>query len=172
MFSTISHFWDRIQGSLFPELEEQLGPLTKKLQQVVAVLEVCKIEHFLPRIGGGVGRPKSSRAALARAFVAKAVLNTPTNRALIDRIQMDSSLRRICGWETRHEIPKESTFSRAFSEFSESELPRRVHDALVSELFSDQIVLHVSRDSTAIEAREKPLRKEKKAQEAKEARAT
>ena len=162
MFSTISHFWDRIQGSLFPELEEQLGPLTKKLQQVVAVLEVCKIEHFLPRIGGGVGRPKSSRAALARAFVAKAVLNTPTNRALIDRIQMDSSLRRICGWETRHEIPKESTFSRAFSEFSESELPRRVHDALVSELFSDQIVLHVSRDSTAIEAREKPLRKEKK----------
>jgi transposase len=162
MFDTISQFWNRIQGSLFPELEEELGPLTEKQQQLVAILEVVRVEQFLPGFFGCVGRPQKDRAALARAFVAKAVFNMPTTRALIERVQSDISLRRICGWERRNEVPNESTFSRAFFEFVESELPSLVHSALISKVYEKQLVGHVSRDSTAIEAREKPLLKKKK----------
>ena len=161
MFNSLSRFWDRIQGSLFPEIEEELGPLSEKQQQLVAILEVIRIERFLPRFLGCVGRPPKDRAALARAFVAKATLNMPTTRALIERVESDISLRRICGWERKSEIPDESTFSRAFSEFAESELPKLVHDALISKAYKEQLVGHVSRDSTAVKAREKPLLKKK-----------
>ena len=32
--TTLSHYWDKIQGSLFPWLGEELDPLTKKQQQL------------------------------------------------------------------------------------------------------------------------------------------
>lgn len=162
MFERLSDFWYRIQGSLFPFLEEELGPLTKKQQQLVAIFETIRIEEFIFHFRGCVGRPKKSRSALARAFVAKAVLNTPTTRLLIERLQSDVSLRRICGWETRYDIPDESTFSRAFAEFSHSSLPQLVHTSVVSKVFENRIVGHISRDSTAIQAREKPRKKKKK----------
>ena len=54
------------------------------------------------------------------------------------------------------EIPSEATFSRAFAEFSQFHLPERMHKALVEEALGDTLIGHVSRDSTAIEGREKP----------------
>jgi len=162
MFRTLSSFWHRIQGSLFPLLEEELSPLTRKQQQLVAILEVVRIEQFLPWLTGCVGRPKKDRAALARAFIAKAVFNMPTTRILIDRLHSDVSLRRICGWERRSAIPDESTFSRAFAQFGASELPKFVHNNLVAKTYENQLVGHVSRDSTAIKGREKPVQKRKK----------
>ena len=52
---------------------------------------------------------------MARAFVAKAVYDMPTTRALLDRLDTDVVLRRICGWEWKSEVPSESVFSRAFA---------------------------------------------------------
>ena len=68
-------------------------------------------------------------------------------------------MRNLCGWVLVHEIPSESTFSRAFAEFAESNLPGRMHEALVKEFIGDSIVGHVSRDSTAVPVREKPTPK-------------
>lgn len=161
MFRNLSCYWNRIQGTLFPQLEEELPPLSKKQQQLVAILEMVRVEDAL-NLKSYMGRPRKNRAALARAFIAKAVFNIPTTRALIERIEMDTSLRRVCGWETRFEIPNEATFSRAFSEFAHSELPKVVHGTLISKLYKEQLVGHVSRDSTAINGREKPLRKKKR----------
>ncbi len=42
----------------------------------------------------------------------------PTTRMLIERLESDIKIRRICGWERKSDIPGESTFSRAFAEFS------------------------------------------------------
>jgi Transposase DDE domain len=67
---------------------------------------------------------------------------------------------RICGWERKNDVPDEWTFSRAFAEFSVSQLPGRVHGAFIKKSYGDGLVGHNSRDSTAIEAREKPLKKE------------
>ena len=72
----------------------------------------------------------------------------------MDRLDTDVVLRRICGWERRSEVPSESVFSRAFAEFSDTQLPQRVHEALIWNTHRDRLVGHLSRDSTAIEARE------------------
>jgi len=156
---TISQYWLNIQGSLFPWLKEELGELTEKQQQLVATLELVRVEEFLRTNYGLPGRPAEDRSAIARAFVAKMVFTLATTRVLIDRLNSDQQLRRICGWERRSDIPKEWTFSRAFGEFSVSRLPERVHEALICRSYAGQIVGHISRDSTAISAREKPVKK-------------
>ena len=97
------------------------------------------------------------------AFVAKAVWNFPTTRALLERLAHDPCLRRLCGWEKMAEIPSEATFSRAFAEFARSQLPQIIHEALVREKLGEKLVGHISRDSTAIEGREKPAKKPPKA---------
>ena len=155
---SLSMYWLTIQGNLFPWLEEELGPLTEKQQQLVTVLEIVRLEAFLRHWLGVVGRPLSDRAALARSFVAKAVYQIKTTKMLIDRLGSDKNLRRICGWESKGQIPSESTFSRAFSEFAESELPSRVHEALIVRTHENRLVGHISRDSTEIDAREKPVK--------------
>jgi hypothetical protein len=158
LLERLAQFARVLQGVLFPALQEELGPLTDKQQQVVAVLDMIQLEAFIAQPSGAVGRPPKDRRAIARAFVAKAVYNLSTTRDLLERLDCDSSLRRICGWESQREIPHESQFSRAFAMFAETELPQRLHQALIAETFQDQLVGHISRDSTEIEAREKPVR--------------
>lgn len=153
---TLSDYWRTIQGQLFPWLEEELGPLGEKHKQLVTVLELARVEDFLHHWRGVVGRPLEDRAALARSFVAKATFNIPMTTMLIERLLVDKTLRRLCGWERLGEVPSESTFSRAFAEFAESALPSRLHEALIKRTHADRLVGHISRDSTAIEAREKP----------------
>ena len=157
---TLSQYWDRIQGSLFPWLEEELDFLTEKQQQLITILEIVRIERFLPDHFRFEGRPQKTRSAIARSFVAKMIYNINTSTMLIERLKTDKNLRRICGWETRTQIPSESTFSRAFADFANTRLPQRVHEELIKQTLSDEIVSHNSRDSTAIEAREKPRKKE------------
>ena len=154
--STLSTWWVAIQGKLFPELEDSLGPLTERHMQIVTVLDMIRLEAFLPSLAGLPGRPLSERVAIGRAFVAKTVLNIPTTAALIERLRSDKTLRRLCGWERVKSVPSEATFSRAFGEFAASGLPTRVHNALIEHTHKEQLVGHISRDSTAIEAREKP----------------
>lgn len=151
----LSHYWDRIQDTLFPFLEEELDPLTEKQQKLVTILELIRVENFLPDRRGYEGRPQKTRDAIARSFVAKMVYNMDTTTLLIERLKADKNLRRICGWETIEQIPNESTFSRAFTDFSDSHLPQRVHESLIKKTLCDEIILHNSRDSTAITAREK-----------------
>ena len=160
LLDTLSQTWLNIQSSLLPWLSEELGPLTKKQQELVTTLEVVRIEEFIYSSRGFPGRPPQDRTAIARAFVAKTIYNLPTTRALLDRLETDSALRRICGWERKNDVPDEWTFSRAFAEFSASQLPERVHEAFIKKSYEGEIVGHNSRDSTAIEAREKPLKKE------------
>ena len=119
------------------------------------------IERFVRTWAGLPGRPADDRHALARALIAKAVLGLPTTAALIERLQVDGTLRRLCGWERVGQVPGEWTFSRAFAEFALSQLPARVHEALIKWTLGGQLVGHISRDATAIEAREKPVRSEK-----------
>ena len=151
-----------LQGRLFPALREELGPLGNRREQFVSALAMLQLDGFVA-VRHGRGRPAHDRASVARAFVAKAVFNVPTTRALLDRLRCDAVLRRLCGWETAAEIPDETVFSRAFAEFARSEFPQRVHVALVQRTQSERLVGHILRDSTAIAAREKAQAKPKPA---------
>lgn len=152
---TLSSYWQRYQHELFPELRERLGRLTARHEQLVHVLDMAGIEALTPHRHGVPGRPEAERAALARAFVAKAVFGLSTTRHLLDRLAVDAALRRLCGWERAGSVPSESTFSRAFAAFARGELPTRLHAAVIAATHEARLVGHISRDSTAVEAREK-----------------
>jgi Transposase DDE domain/Transposase domain (DUF772) len=152
--------WNHIQGSLFPWLREEVDPITEALGQIVTTLDVIGLEAFVPEPPRGPGRPPEDRRALARAFVAKAMLGIPTTSALIERLAVDKSLRHILGWERRSQVPSEATFSRAFAEFAQGDLPDKMHAALIERSLGGRIVGVIARDATEIEAREKPAAKE------------
>ena len=155
----LSNYGFAFQRELFPALQEELGPLGERYELFAAVLGFMPLELFLTCFGGLPGRPQADRAALARAFIAKAVFAIPTTRALIERLAIDGPLRRLCGWSRVAEFPSEATFSRVFSAFADSALPSRLHEALIDKTLRNHLVGHVSRDSTAIEGREKPAPK-------------
>ena len=158
----LSTIWNHFQTNLFPWLEEDLGELTTKQKKLVEALELAQIESHLPYIGSVPGRPLESRSAIARAFIAKAIYNLPTTEVLIDQLQSNIKLRRLCGWEKKSDIPSASTFSRAFAEFADTQLAERIHTGLIKEHLADQLIGHISRDATAISAREKPIKTEPK----------
>ena len=159
----LSDYWYAFQQELFPRLEGELGPMGERCELFVAVLELVRVEALLPYFRGQVGRPEEDRAALARAFIAKAVFDVPTTRGLIERLEVDGRLCRLCGWSGGGRLPSEATFSRAFSEFAESRLANRLHETLIARTMDGHLVEHISRDATAIEAREKPAPKPKAA---------
>ena len=151
-----------LQQVLFPQLEECWeSPLTDKEQQLVSILELVRIERFVPRSASTqeFGRKLSDRESIARSFVAKAVYGYPFTRSLIEALKTNPNQRRICGFVRVSDIPDESTFSRAFKEFSESRLGERVHEAMVERCLKPELVGHLNRDATAIIGREKPAKK-------------
>jgi len=122
---------------------------------------MVEVEKHVPRSAGtqSLGRKLREREAIARSFVAKAVYGHPFTRTTIHALRTTPTLRCICGFERISQIPSEATFSRAFAEFAKGALGDRVHEALVERSLRPELVGHISRDSTAIEGREKPARK-------------
>ena len=160
----ISWLMGRVQKSLFSHLNECFdAPLTKQEQRLVSILEIVQVEKYISKSASshGRGRKPADRQCLARAFVAKTLYRFPTTIDLLRALLATRNLRRICGFATKNEVPSESTFSRAFAEFSVSGIARQTHDSLVKDYLSDELVGHISRDSTAIVGREKPAKKVK-----------
>jgi hypothetical protein len=159
----ITQFAHVLQSQLFPALEQSLGPLDEKAKRLAAVLEMVPLARYVPAARGWIGRPSKDRMAIASAFIAKAIYGFSLTRQLLDRLRKDDALRKICGWKYAHQLPHESTFSRAFAEFAESEFAQFVHAALIQETQKERLIGHIARDSTAIEAREhyaeKPMKK-------------
>lgn len=151
----ILHYAYLLQGVLFGLLETEAGPLSERARLLTAVLEMVPLSRQLPCARGWLGRPAKDRQALAAAFVAKSVYGVETTRQLVQRLHTDRQLRCLCGWTNARQIPHESTFSRAFQEFAETELPQRLHEALILHTQNGRLIGHIARDSTAIEARER-----------------
>lgn len=161
--NTLFGLWDTIQTRLFPVIEEEIQTeLTEKEKQFVECVSLMDIgKHMRVCSWCGMGRKKSRRDRIFKAFVAKAVYDFPTTRILLEHLNTSRSLRRLCGWETQKEMPSEATFSRAFAEFAGEKIPEMIHEAMVMERLGVKLVGHVSSDSTAIEVREKAVRKVK-----------
>ncbi|PKM06995.1 MAG: IS5/IS1182 family transposase [Gammaproteobacteria bacterium HGW-Gammaproteobacteria-7] len=158
----LTQFHHHFQHQLLPLVEADVSTaLTPAMARLLRIWECVEIERFVPSTRGWVGRPPRERAALARAFVAKAVLGLSETSALVERLNADALLRQLCGFDLRRRgALRECLFSRAFAEFAQQGLPTRVHEALVRSQLGDALIGHVSRDSTAIAVREKPVKAE------------
>jgi hypothetical protein len=147
-------------------------PITAPLEKLIHTIEALALHRLLPEDTQWLGRKRCDRLTLAHSFIAKCILNIPTTKALIERLTVDATLRRIVGFETKKSVPNESTFSRAFKEFSDQELFANLHATIIKEHLGEELLDNINRDATAIEAREKPDKermqqlKETKAQKA------
>jgi len=158
----IGKLWKSIQKSLFPELEDMVGELSEKERKFIMVCELCAeaLESELKAYEWkGQGRPPAERMAIAKSFIAKAVYGLATTEGMIEYLNGSPTLRRLCGWESVGKIPSESTFCRAFGDFAEGKLPEKVHAAIIKGHGIRKLGGHISRDSTAVEAREKAIKK-------------
>lgn len=155
--NSLAKVWENIQSKLtLLKTSRKLSPRHEKL---ISILELVRIEDFVPCNELRAGRPLQSRIAMAKAYIAKIVFKFPHTKQLVEHLLVDSQLRSICGWITSSKVPSESTFSRAFKEFSLISLPETAHEGLLKKAFANQIVCHVVKDSAPIEAREKHLKK-------------
>lgn len=154
----LGRLWKSIQCSLFPELEDMVGELSQKDRNFIQTCELCADEmekEMTAYERKRMGRPPAERMAIAKAFIAKAVYGMPTTEGLIAYLNASPTLRRLCGWESVGGVPSEPTFSRVFKVFAESKLPEHIHEAMVKKAYARKLVGHISRDATAIEARER-----------------
>ena len=133
--------------------------MTEALGRLVTTLDVIGLEAFVPEPPRGAGRPPDDRRALARAFVAKAVLGVPTTTALIERLDVDKSLRRILGWE-RRKCRRKLPFPAPSRSLRRAICPNKMHAALIERSLGGRIVGVIARDATEIETREKPVKTE------------
>jgi hypothetical protein len=151
----VLQFGHVLQQQLFPHLEAAVGGLSPQLELLASVVALAPLAGWLGARRARTGRPAKDRAALATAFIAKAIFNLPTTRDLMGRLRVDRALRQFCGWRSPGAVPHESKFSRAFAEFAAGRLPERLHEAVVQATQNQRLIGHIARDSTAIPARER-----------------
>ena len=146
--------WSYIQGYLFPWMREDNDPITEALGRLITTLDVIGLEAFVPDPPRRPGRPPEDRRALARAFVAKAVLGIPTTSALIERLGADKSLRRIARLGAPLASPLRGHLFRGVRRIrarrAARQGPRRADRARARR----RIIGAIARDATEIEARE------------------
>lgn len=126
----------------------------------VKVCELLGLEKQVEACGWkGNGRRPKSHLKMAHAFVAKALWNIPTTKALIGQLKSNTTLRRLCGWQDGpRDVPSESIFSRAFATFAAIGLGERAHQTLIATHLGKEVIWHAATDATAIEVREKAVK--------------
>jgi len=63
--------------------------MSNRHEQFVCTMAMLQLDGFVI-VRHGRGRPGHDRASIARAFVAKAVFNVSTTRAILDRLHSDA----------------------------------------------------------------------------------
>ena len=155
----LSRHWARYQPILFGLPDPELV-FTDPLQNIA--LDTIAPENFLVLHSQSMtGRPKLDRVAMMRVFIAKSIFNISDNKFMRERLLIDYTLRRICGFAKVSAIPCEATFSNVFKDFSDCGLVAEMHEDLIHRYLGDVLLEHVNRDATAILAREKVLNRPK-----------
>ena len=127
----IAQFRNLLQTELFPALESIVDILGKPARRLIAVVTMAPLERWIGGRRCATGRPLEDRVCIGTALLAKAIYQIPTTRQLLVRLQTDSQLRRLCGWDHAEQVPSEATFSRALAEFAKSKVFNEIHAALV-----------------------------------------
>lgn len=134
--------------------------LSEKGAEIAAILDILPLRRFVPS-AAYTGRPPESRLCILKSFLLKSALNIMENKKLREILLGNDELRKLCGWDEVHNVPSESTFSRVFRDFAQMNVAEHIHEYLVKTAFNDKIIMHISRDATAVPARERFRKKSK-----------
>ena len=152
--------WFTIQPDLFGRIEDEVGELGESERDFIRICTTAlNSGRFAKYRWCGNGHPPSSRVAIFKMLVLKALRNFPTTKVTLQIVRQSPVLRRLCGWESVANVPSESTVSRAYDQFAQDEIASLVHADFVQASLGRDGVFHVSHDSSAIDAREKGQRK-------------
>jgi hypothetical protein len=136
--------------------EKKLNDMQKTFLHMLRSIE--KYVPSLYRPYAGTGRIPYQYLPYLRSQFAKNYFQIETTAKLIERLKADPNLRLICGFE---KVPGRSSFSSVFEYLSSIVKLDDIVGEFAKEEFKDRIVYHSNRDSTAINAREKVIRKKK-----------
>ena len=149
------------EATLFTHIKEtlRLEELSNKENKLIKILDFAQIEKNITVVR--ITNTPKDRIEIGRAMIAKSVYNIQTTRDLIERLLIDRTLRVLCGWRYKNEIPSEAKFSRVFKELCDLEIAQKTHERFVEEYLSDTVFIYNAIDATKIPLREKPVKKEK-----------
>jgi len=136
--------------------------LSEQSKELAMIFDLVPFRRFIS-MPASTGRPRSCRVSILKAFIAKAAMKITENKKLREILSGNEELHKICGWSEKEDIPSLPTFSRVFNEFAEMRVAENIHEYLVMLAVKDNIIGHISRDATAVPARErfKKTKKEK-----------
>jgi transposase len=135
--------------------EEYLSDEYKAFLRILRVTEGARPP--VARGYAGIGRKPYQYYPFIRSFPAMRFFRIGTVKDFIQRLRGDPNLRLLCGFG---KVASGATFSRRLTELSETNIMNETLDTLVKTAYKGKTVYHISRDSTAIEAREKAVKKE------------
>jgi hypothetical protein len=110
-------------------------------------------EEFLPKGNFVVqkrGRPPLPKDSFWKAFLCISMFQTTTVTNMLEKLRRDANMIKICGF-TNALSP--ASFSRRMVELVNNATMTQVLNRLVTKYHEGRIIGHISRDSTAIEAR-------------------
>jgi hypothetical protein len=134
--------------------EEYLSDENKTFLQMLRIIESAG--SITERNHVGVGRKPYPYFPFVRCNFAKSFFKIEKTSALIQRLKGDPNLRKLCGFD---HVSGKATFSRNFALLAETNLMSDILCTLAKNEYKDSYACHVSRDSTAIEARETVIKK-------------
>ena len=123
MHFKISRLWSRYQPSLFPNFDSSEDTTTEFHRRIIFCLDELSeiIDVAINCLSDShKGRKKIDRTCFVYAFISMRILNISLTKTLIDRLKVDSVLRRICKFDCSAKLPCEATFSNAFAELSKA----------------------------------------------------
>ncbi len=112
--------------------------------------EIIAVRHSYK----GIGRRSYEYQAFFRTFLAQNYYKIASMTELIKRLHPDPNLRQLCGFKT---VPSNATFSRRLNDLSQAHLMDWILEKLLKKSYGNLLVIHLCRDSSIIEAREKAL---------------
>ena len=151
----LSDYWYAFQQELFPGWRAS-SAAGRALRALRAVLEL-RVEAFFPTSAARWG---ARRRTAQRWRAPPSGVRHSATQALIERLEVDGRLWRLCGWSRRPATARRP-FRGPFP--SLRRLASRLHETLIARTMDGHLVEHISRDATAIEAREKAAPKPKAA---------
>jgi transposase len=134
--------------------EEYLSDEYKTFLHMLRVVE--EQMPTLIRPYAGTGRIPYQYIPFIRSFLAKGYFGIEKTSQLIQRLKGEANLRLLCGFT---DVPGKASFSRTLAFLSGQGILEQTLDRIVTMAHKGLVVYHVNRDSTAIPAREKVVKK-------------